>query len=48
MYFSGAWMGAKDYDTGKPLFINRKKTFIPPTGTTMRNRYRAKITVPRE
>ncbi|CAH3034862.1 unnamed protein product [Porites lobata] len=37
---------AKDYDTGKPLFINRKKTFIPPTGTTMRNRYRAKITVP--
>lgn len=40
-----AWI-ARDYDTGKQLVINKKKTYSPPTGTTMRDRHRAYITIP--
>lgn len=39
---------ARDYDTGKQLFIGNKRTFYPPKGTSIRNRHRAYITVPRE
>lgn len=39
---------ARDYDTGKQLFIGKKRTFYPPKGTSIRKRHRAYITVPRE
>lgn len=39
------WL-VRDYDTGKQLFINKKIIFYPPTGTSIRTRHLAYITVP--
>ena len=39
---------AKDYDTGKALFLNRQKTYTPPTGTNAKKPANVYVTIPRE
>lgn len=37
---------AKDYDTGKALFLNRQKTYTPPTGTNAKKPANVYVTIP--
>lgn len=46
-YTTHSWV-ARDFDTGKQLFINGKKIYIPPSGTSLRRRIKAYVTIPRE
>lgn len=39
---------ARDYDTGKALFLNREKTYTPPTGTNAKKPANVYVTIPRE
>ena len=39
---------ARDFGSGKQLFINNKKVFTPPPGTSVRRRHKVHVTIPRE
>ncbi|KAL9984449.1 hypothetical protein ACROYT_G006741 [Oculina patagonica] len=44
-FTSHNWV-ARDFDSGKQLFINSKKTYTPPHGTSLRRRGHANVTIP--